>query len=493
MKFRQLFKDIFIYGVGDIALKAIAFITLPIYTRIFTPTDYGIWSFIGTLLSFLTAILALGGESAYARYFFEVKTLSEQRLITSTWVIFLALWSLGITLFCLPFTGLLSTWSFGVERYGILFTLSLLAVPVGIVNGICGQVLRNQFRPKQFTGLNALATLLSVSCSLFGVLVLKLGIVGVMGGGLVAVLLMLPIRLWVVREFIRPIFSFVWLKRLLSYGVPLVPVSLAYWIFNVSDRILLGKLSTVEQTGLYAVANNFINTLAYINSALGQAWSPHAIRVYEEQRDQAPRFFGQVLVYILLGFGVLCVGFSAFAYEGLVILSTPPFYPAAAAVGPLAFGAVAFASTQVTAIGITLSKKTHYFSLYSWLSALLNLLLNLWAIPRWGMVAASWTTALAYVSLTVAYFYTSQRFVAIDYDRGRVLKIVLLTFLFTAAIPFIPPLPLILGIIVKVGYCLVFLALLIVLQTVSPNEWQLVGQYIQAYLPADLVNRFKKA
>jgi len=469
--FLHLFKDVAIYGTGDIVLRAASFITLPIYTRIFTPEDYGIWSFVITVIGLLNAILILGGDSAYARFFFEAKTLHERQLVTSTWLGFLALWSGGVVILCLPFKGFFSLWSFRTDQHGVLFILALAAAPISLINAMCGQVLRNQFRAWLFTALNILTTVLIIGCSLYAAVILDLGLVGVLGGALFAAAIMLPVRLWTARAMLRPAFSAQVLRNLLAFGVPLVPTSLAYWIFASSDRIVLGKLSTLDQLGLYAVANGATSVLGIVNSAFGQAWSPHAIRVYEEQSEVAPAFFGQVMTYILVGFGLLCVGITTFAHELLMVLSTAAFYPAALAIGPLALGFIAYASTQVTAAGISLTKKTKFFAIYSWMAALLNLWLNVLFVPRWGMMAASWTTAISYTFLTIAYLVTSQRLWPVAYEKRRMVAAVGLTFAFTVTVPWFPKMTLMGGMIFKIIYCLSYVALLFALQVLDKREW----------------------
>jgi O-antigen/teichoic acid export membrane protein len=481
LSFGQFLKEVVIYGIGDVLLKATAFITLPIYTRLFTPADYGAWSYAMSAVGFLSSILALGSDSSYARYFFAAQTLREKQEITSTWVIFLAGWSLVGVVLCLPFTKHLSQWSFGSPALHTLYVLALLAVPCTLINQVCGQVLRNQFHAHLFTTLNALTALLTVGLSLLAVVVLQWGIVGLVSGTLAAAVLMLPVRLWTARTMLRPVFSIPWLRKLLAYGIPLVPTSVAYWILSLSDRLVLGKLSTFEQVGLYAVANSLTSVLALINHALGQAWSPHAMRVYEEQRDVAPVFYGRVLTYLLAGFGLLCVGFTAFAPEVMVMLSTPPFYPAALAVGPLALGVMASASTQITALGVTLSKRTVYFSICAWIAALLNVGLNVWLIPRWGMVAAAWTTALAYVTMSVGYFAASQRLWPIVYDKRPALTAIGLTLAFTVAAPLLPSVNLIAGLVLKGLYCSAYVGLLYTLRVVERNEWWRLFHLVYGY------------
>jgi O-antigen/teichoic acid export membrane protein len=482
LRFRQLLKEFLIYGLGDLLLRAATFITLPIYTRLLSTTDYGMWSYTLTAVGLFSGFLALGGDSAYARYFFEVKTLPEKQAITTTWLSFLAGWSLFIILGLLPWLPNFAVWSFGSEESVLLFTLALLTTPVNLLNQLCGQVLRNEFQAKKFTTLNMVTTLITIGFSLIGVVVLDFGVAGILGGALVAALCMLPIRLWTVRRMLRLTFSFYWLRQLLSYGVPLVPVSVAYWIFVVSDRLVIGKLSTIEELGLYAVANNLTSTLTYANSALGQALSPHSIRVYEEQRESAPQFYGRVMTYILLGFGLLCVTISTFAHEALLLLSTPPFYPAAVVVGPLALAIVALASTQVTAASISITKKTYYLSLYSWLAALLNLGLNLLFVPRWGMMAAGWTTAIAYIFLTVGYMYTSQRLWPIAYETRRSIIITCLTILFTLVATVWPAWPLAVSIPAKLLYVLGYIGCLLWLGTVDQGVWQLLRLQVSTRL-----------
>lgn len=479
LDFRRLIKDFLVYGMGDFMIKALAVITMPIYTRLFTPDQYGVWSYINTVVGLLGGFLVLGGDSAYARYYFEAKTHEERQELTSTLLVFLAAWGGGIVLLAAPFASQFSWWSFGSRQYGLLYVLALFAGPIGLLNVICGQILRNQFRPRLFTILSFLTGLLTVGLGVSGVLLLHLGLAGVLGGALIAQIVMLPLRLWTVRDMIGWRFSGPRLRDMLSYGVPLVPVSLAYWVFSSSDRMVLGKLSTLEQVGLYAVANSLVSILSFLNGALSQAWSPHAVRAYEEDPARALVWFGRVMTYLLLTYGLICVGLTSFSREALMILSSERFYPAAVAVGPLAVGIVAMASTQVTGVGISLSKKTGYFSLFAWLAALLNLGLNVLFVPRGGMVASSWATAAAFVFLTLGYLLVSQRFCPVTYEGRKVAVILALTLGFTAAVPLLPTLPLAHDIVFKGGYVLAYIGGLFLFQAIDRGDREGLVSVIQ--------------
>lgn len=468
-KLRSLSRDFLVYGLGDAVVKASGLITLPIFTRLFTPGEYGVWNLTMTIAGFLSGTLALGGTSAYARFYFEAKTVEKKQDVASTWLIFLLIWSLFIALLSIPLSQHFSEWTLGTPRYKTIFMLSLLTVPILMINIHLGQMLRNQFLAGRFSLLNILSTLLSVLLSLYAIITLHLGLIGLAGGVLIASSVMVPIRLWSVRKMLKPSFSVEILKKMLSYGLPLVPMSIAYWIFGTSDRIVLGRLSTPEQLGLYGVANNLTAGLIFLSGSLGQAWSPHAIEVYEDHPQHAPSFFNAIFVSLLGGFGILCIALTLFSREILFLLSTPPFYGAAAAIGPLALGVLGLASTHVTALVISLKKQTHRFVLISWIAAFLNIFLNILLVPRWGMIASSWTTAASCLFLTLAYGRISQKLYPIPYQGRRIFVFTMITLTFTAGTPYLMTHNLFLTLFIKVISLLGYIGLIFSLKFLKPQ------------------------
>lgn len=423
----RLSRDILVYGVGEVAVKAFGLITLPIYTRIFSPDEYGTLSVVLTVAGFILAILALGGDSAFIRYFMAARTAEDRQSVTSTWIGFLGAWSVAAAVLLLPFAGEIARLATGSESAVGAIAIALLLTPIRLINLMCAQLLRNEFRAFTYTVLNVLALGLIVVGSVVGAVVFNLGIEGVLLGTLAAELVMIPIRLYTSRHMLRWTFSAARLRELLSYGVPLVPTSLAYWVFMTSDRVLLSNLSTLEQVGLYSVAASVVNLANIAILALGQGWNPHAIQAYESDEAWARQLFARMFTYILAGFGLLAVGLTVFADTLVAFLAGADFRGAAAAVLPLAVGMVAYASTQVTAGGISLTKRTLFLAVYSWMAAAINVALNLLLIPPFGMLGAAWATAAAYLSLTVAYGLTSHRLWPFSYDWRRAVTILGLT------------------------------------------------------------------
>lgn len=467
---RRLTQDFAVYGLGVIVIKAFSLITIPIYTHVFTPAQFGVLSYVTTLGGLLGAVLIVGGDTAYARFFFEAQTVERRQLITSTWIGFLAAWSVTVCLLLIPFAGTIAESSFGNTQTTPLLVAVLLAGPVSLVNRMCAQILRNEFRPAAYIALNAASTLLLIGFGVYAVLGLKLGLLGVLLGTLAAELVMLPVRLWTARSMFRLRFSLPLLRQLLAFGIPIVPTSLAYWVFLTSDRLLLGNLSTLEQLGLYSIANSLVGLATIIVYAFGQAWSPHAIRLYEEDRGSASMVYGRVMTYLLAGFGLLAVGVTVFGPELLRLLTSPRYYGASAAIAPLAIGLVAMASTQITGGGISLVKRTKYLAIYAWLAAVANVVLNLALDRPFGMLGAAWATAVAYVGLTLLYLVSSQRLWPVRYEIRRSGTLVGLILAFTFGAGFLPSGFQLAVIAAKIAYCLTFIAAAFVLRAVDGRE-----------------------
>ena len=453
---KKLARDVAVYGLGDLVVKAIAFIQMPVYTKLllFSPGEIGLWGSVISVVGLISAFTALGMDSAYALYFFEKPDIESQRRATSTAIWFTLALTTFVMLVLSIFSAQLAHHFLDDSRHGWLLLTGIWLVPLQLVHSLGGQVLRNQMRPRLFVAFNLLSTIASVGS---GLLIVCSGggrVQGVLIGAVIALALMLPVRLWYIRDLFRPVIDVLLLKKMLAYGLPLVIVALAYWITGQSSRLVILKMRGDEESGLFSTALNLTVVLSLANGAIGQAWSPHAFKAYQESPDRANHFFGRVLTLILAGFGLLCVGFCVFGREGLLLLTKPQFLPAESAILPMALGAYALASTQVTAIGISIMRQTHYLAWFAWVAAGVFVLVSLWAVPRWGFVGCAWAGCVANSLLTLIYAAKSRQLLRIAYQWRRALLLVGLTVAGCGMARLLPPGISFTNELFKSGYCL---------------------------------------
>lgn len=418
--YRKLFSDVAVYSGGNLAIKALSLISAPIFTRLFNPAQYGAWSYINVTVTLITGVLLLGGDSAYTRFYFQCESEEEKKSLTVTWFSFLALWALVALACILPFTSTIVRWMALGEGYRSALTIGLASTPLLTINLILGQALRNTFRARDYTIFNLVTAVLTIILGVLFVAAFKWGVAGAVLGAALAAALIIPFRLWTVRKLFSLNFAWGFIKKLLKFGLPLVPMNIAFWLFSNGDRLMLARLASLEEVGLYSIAGSMAVVLMVLQNAVGQSWQPHGIKVYEEDQELAASVFRRTLVLLLAGAGFVITGFVALAQEVLFIIVPPAYYGAFAVVPYLAAGFLFFTGAHVFVVAMMVKNKTVYIMFACWLVALLNLGLNRLLIPILGLVGAGLATACAYLIFALSYALISVKLMPVRYP-GRLL------------------------------------------------------------------------
>lgn len=406
----RLAKDALIYGGGDFVLRLLSFAIFPVYAHLFSVADYGALELVGTAVSIILMISTCGLNSSIQRYYWDpTSTERTQRNLVTT----------GVTLQLL--FGLLAVVSAGVllwifhqslnQRYGISATVASLAlatIPLTLVVQYAGDVLRLQFSPWKYSILSFMRNIAGVIASVVLVAGLGFGLDGVFLGSVIGLSLGLIVSFYLVPVLWKGRFDLENARSLCGYGYPLVFAGIAYWIFGSMDRWMLSEMSSMQETGLYSIAFKFSGILQLLLVAFGQAWSPFSIRLFRDRPDYR-RVYGAVLSVwtFLLAAGTAAI--TLFASELLFFLTPAEYHAAAPIVGWCTAGVALYGTTQVTAVGISLEKKTHLLARAAWLVALINLVLNYLFIPHLGAIGAAVATFISYGVLTGLYIWWTQR------------------------------------------------------------------------------------
>ncbi|MBA7710048.1 hypothetical protein ES703_118976 [subsurface metagenome] len=475
--FWQLLKDTAVYGLGKGILIPLGLIALPIFTRVFTPAEYGVIEIVITMTALLGLFLIIGMDSASTRSYFDSSTHEHKREVISTGLWFLVAWNLlvvGIMLVC---SGWISSLAFSSSQYTDFLQIAFIAVSLSLLVAYCQNTIRLHFSPWKFTVIALLNGALTIGFSILFVLEFKLGLLGYFGGILVGNVISLVPALYFIKEDFAFTFSSAKIKVMLSFGGPLVPASLAYYVLTMSARFFLLKFATVADVGLYSVAVKVSSIMLFFYMAFGLAWSPFVLKLYSASEETMKAVVRRTMKYLLIFFSLLAIFLTTFSQEVLRIFTTEPYFGAAIAIAPLCLGAVAYATTQVTALGISLSRKTKYMALFSGIAAMTNLGLNALMVPHWGILGASIASAISYTVLTLGYYSAARRLYPIGFDKGAILKICLACLLFVVIGSFMVFDSLVLGIFVKLAFILLFVPMLFLFRIFDPQEVVYIRQW----------------
>jgi O-antigen/teichoic acid export membrane protein len=93
-------------------------------------------------------------------------------------------------------------------------------------------------------------------------------------------------------------YSLDWIKKILSYGFPLIGTGIAIWILNSTDRYFLAYFADLSAVGIYAVGAKLASLVAIIGGALQMAWGPYALDIqYEEKQGYLFKSFSALFYF----------------------------------------------------------------------------------------------------------------------------------------------------------------------------------------------------
>ncbi len=414
---KRLSGDSLVYGLGQVMGKVVNFLLVPVLTRVLVPEQFGVSENVTQYMASALLLLVFGMDGALARFFYEQPDRHARvRMVSSSFLFRLAtggVVALALAAFARPLAGAL----LGGEVYAKYLRIGAITLPATLLVLFSYDVLRVTFQPWKFIALNLVWTLTVGGLTLYFVLGRGLGVAGALYGKLLGDALTAAFGLVLCRHQLRPVFDRALLRRMLSYGLPLVPVSISYAVIGAVDRATLTRVYSPEAAGIYAVAMKFFAVITMGVSAFNLAFGAFA---YARARDpEAPQLFARVLTLYVAFASLAALVVGVFA-PALVAVLAPEKYAAAAAPALwLTFAAAAQGAYPIAVLGTTLALRTRLLIGVAALSAVLAVVANAWLVPRFGATGAAMATCLAHASSALAAYLVSQHVHPLPFRGAR--------------------------------------------------------------------------
>ena len=415
---RGLTRDTLVYGVGGSATRIIGILLVPIFTRVFTPADYGALDLLTTQISILTILSLVGLNAAVFYHYRRVEEADERRRLVGTALAMATAAAVLLGAIGLVFSGDIAELILSDRAYAAAVAASFLWLPVNVALTLALDLLRLDFRAVAFSAIGVGRSLLAWAVGLGLVIWADLGIEALLLSHAILGLAALVLALWLTRSSWVPGMDTRAARTLLSVGVPLVPASLFSWLMTYSDRFFLVQFREITDVGHYAIAIRLAGVLSLLIVAFETAWYPFAYA--SAQRHEHRVLFARVLTTALLGMLPLAGALGLFAREALLLLTTPAYLPAYPYVGLLALALVANGASQVVIVGVQLSGRTWHIAWTAGAAAALNVALNLALIPPLGVLGAATSALLGFTASATLLYAVGRRVYPIPYRFGRV-------------------------------------------------------------------------
>jgi len=385
---------------------AVSLITFPILTRILSVEEYGNLALFNATVSILLSLAKCGIPTSFIRSYAGVAGTEDdrrQQLYSSAIGISIVM---GLVI-ALVYTIVIF---FLGDYFGRALTTILLfaglPILVGDVRDLLSAFLRAEEKVLTLSLVGLLLRVGSVTTGILACVVLLGGLTGYIIGVIAfeAVMVLLLGLYFVRRGFfsIRLVSPSVG-RQLLIFGMPLLLFEMSSLVNDYADRFLIVHFLGSAQVGIYSVGYNFASYVqGMVTAPLWMSIFPIYTKIWEtDGPGKTTEFLNAFLNYYLALAILIIVGVSVTSHELITLLATPKFSAAASVIPFVIVSVMLYGTTHITGAGFYLVKRTKIIALLTLSCALINIIINLFLIPAYGILGAAYSTVVSYFILTV--------------------------------------------------------------------------------------------
>lgn len=195
-------------------------------------------------------------------------------------------------------------------------------------------------------------------------------------------------------------------KFALGMAIPLIPHYLSTIILIQGDRVMISHMVGRSEVALYSVAYNVGLLVQIVSSAIISSFTPWLYQCVKARNMSSIK--GTVNLLLLL-ITIIAIGMMLCSPEIVTIFGSSEYRGAAYVIPPVAASVFFIFLYNIIVFPQFYFEKTKFIALFSVAAAGLNILLNYLLIPKFGYLAAGYTTLICYMMYGFGHSYVSKR------------------------------------------------------------------------------------
>jgi len=406
-----------IYTLSSAINSAIPFFMLPVLTRYLTPTDYGIVSMMTVLVGIASPFIGLNIHGAISVKYFEAPSSEIPRYIGNCFLLLLfstaavgcIFWVLGdwiSVLTAFPRRWLPAILIISVCQFVILVLLTLWQV---------------RDNPVRYGVFQFFQSILNVGLTVLLVVGLHLNWEGRVEAQVLSVLVCAAAAFVILRVngWIRFSHNKSDMGDALRFGVPLIPHALGGMLITQTDRMFITNMVSVADTGVYTVGFQIAMIIELLASSFNRAYAPWLYKRLTDGGAAAKRTIVKFTYVYFAAILILAIGLSLVVPRFLSFFVGKDFAGAGKYTSWIAIGFAFSGMYYMVANYVFYARATHILAVVTFVTALINVLLNYVLISMNGAVGAAQASALALFLSFVLTWILSARVYAMPWNlRG---------------------------------------------------------------------------
>lgn len=397
---KKAFKSGIWYTIANFITRSIGLLTTPFFARVLTKAEFGGYSNYASWVIILSIFVTLNLESTFISARHDFEDSFDEYVFSCLSLSFLSglIWFGAANLFQSRISSFLNL----DPVYMNCIFVYLLCLPA--IN-LYQTRERFLFEYKKTVLISLLVSLGTALLSVILVMLFQNKLTGrIIGNTLPTVFVGLVLFVLIATKGKKVRIAY-W-KYALPICLPFIPHLLSLNLLNQVDRIMINSIRGEEENALYSMAYTCGSLITLLITSLNGAFAPWLSEKLAEENHQEIMDFSKPYIATVAFFSL---GVMLLSPEILHIMGGEKYREAVYVMPPVTVGCFCQFLYIMHVNVEQFKKKTVGMALASISAAGLNYLLNLWLIPRFGYIAAAYTTLVGYLWLALSHMVLVHR------------------------------------------------------------------------------------
>ena len=388
------------FTIGTFFVQGISFITMPIFTRLLSTSDYGVTGVYTTWLSVFTTIITLGLMATVnnAKVDFKERYNEFASSILFLATIFAVLWLIIGFVFKEQIASM-------IHLNSILVMFLIIQSFFGFIVDFSNAKLNAEYKYKKYLFISISSAIMNTILAIILISNFKSEkYYGRIGSLLIVALLYGTVLYVIAMKKGKKLINFEYWKYGLVISIPAIVHLLSGVILQSVDTVMINNMVGASAAGIYTFAYRIGMIMYIVWMACNKAWVPW---FYENMKEKKYKDIEQKIKYYIMLFSIMGFILIFISPEIGKLMGTKSFYKGLDYVPLIMIGYYFQFLYSIPANLEFYTKNTKYLSLGTLIAALTNAVLNYILIPRYGAVAGAWTTIISYILLFLYHYFIS--------------------------------------------------------------------------------------
>lgn len=397
--FKKILSNTLWLSIGKFGGSLVSFLLVPLYTYYLDTEEYGFVDLIIVTCVFLVPIITCQVGDAIQTFLLKKEEKADV-IFSNSIFIFLTSWVFSFAFFSL------------IQNYFGHVTIYLyLLIFFQAGSNLLFNLNKGLDRLNKTTWAN-----LSESLALLVFMIFLLRYLGYGLNGFIYALLLSKLLGFIVYLVITPFWTYFsfklysrnMIKIILLFSLPLIPNMIGWWINNVSDRYLINYFLGFKSNGLYAVGVKIPSLINIFGTILVTSWRIAVLQNYDKKKSETFKLLSNIFVYLFLLIGAVIILFKDQIFE--MYIKSAEYAQGLSIVGVLMASSILSAISSFFGVVYLGEKDTKLAAYTTILGGIINIGLNVYMIPIYGILGAAYSTLVSFLMVVVLrYLYVYKR------------------------------------------------------------------------------------